>query len=400
MLRTFLLLLLLFCYPGNALALVSEGRPAIPYYNHPLFLDVKKVENGQVTQVRLAYGDTRDNSPDCLNTIDVFLGLEHFAKAPEKSWVLVDYQLQSILINQGFFGDADVFNVRACGDLDSCVALRERLENDPQELAKRKPFPRPENLQKARFSEIERELDIGRRLVKAARCRGCHQIEGFGAEHAPGLTWRRYKYVEGWLEGYLRNPYRLRPAIGDLMMLQYTSSNAQPSLQEVEVQAIASFLERVAKAKTPDDRYRKEAWQDYNCFACHTSNYKHRPLEFIPTTVPPDLRTAIEATPPLRTCLSCHPFGDYRQVEPSGPENPFRFAPDLLLAMEKLDIDYLLNYLARPDYLQPGSKMPPISLSEDQREQLRLFVIELRRQIETGQVKPVYNYYRMKKISD
>ncbi len=398
MLRLIMLLLLLL--PLNSFSLVSKGRPGIATYNHPLFLDVKKTENGQVTLVRLAYGDTRDNSPDCLNSIDVFLGLEHFAPVKEKSWVLVDYEIQSIMINQGFFGDADVFNVRDCGELDDCVALRDKLENDPQELAKRAERPGPKNTKKARFNEIDAELDIGRQLVKAARCRGCHQIEGFGAEYAPGLTWKRYKYVTGWLEEYLRNPYRLRPAIDDLMMLQYTSANADPSLQEIEVEAVASFLERVAKAKTPDINYRREAWQSYDCFGCHTSNYKNRPLTFIPTQVPAEMRAELDSNSTLQTCLSCHSFGDYRQVAPSGRDNPNRFAPDLLLALERQDLDFLINFVQRPSYLQPGSLMPAIPLSAEELEQLRQFTIELRRQIEAGMIQPVYNYYRMEKISE
>lgn len=399
MLRTILLFLLLLV-PFTTQALVSEGRPGIPYYNHPLFLDKKLLENGEITQVRLAYGDTRDATPDCLNTIDVFAGLELFAAVPEKSWVLVDYELQSILIDSGFFGDADVFNVRSCDGIDACVELREKLEKDPLELARRQQRKKPQKLKKARLTEIEQELETGRKLVKAARCRGCHQVEGFGAEHAPDLTWRRYKYVEGWLEEYLRTPYRLRPAIDDLMMLQYSSPNARPSLQQVEVAAVAGYLERVAKAKTPDIKYRKESWQDYDCFACHTSNYRKTPLAFIPTAVPQELSRRLADNRTLRICLSCHAFGDYRQVEPAGRNNANRFAPDLLLAMEKLDINYLINYVQRPDYLQPGSQMPRFPLKTAQQEELRQFVIELRRQIESGAVQPVHNYYRMEKISD
>lgn len=395
-----IILLILLLLPLNSFALVSDGRPGIPYYNHPLFLDVKKVENGQVTQVRLAYGDTRDNDNNCLNTIDVFLGLEHFSSAAEKSWVLVDYELQSILINNGFFGDADVFKVRACREMDSCVELREQLESDPTELAKRQQRVTPKNLKKARFTEIEKELDIGRKLVKAARCRGCHQIEGFGAEHAPGLTWKRYKYVKGWLEEYLRNPYRLRPAIDDLMMLQYTSANARPNLQEVELQAMANFLERIAKAKTPDINYRKEAWQDYDCYNCHTSNYKNKPLPFVPTPVSNSLRAELENNATLQTCLNCHSFGDYHQAKRADHTDPNRFAPDLLLTLDRLDLDYLINFVQRPDYLQPGSQMPAIPLDTAKQEQLRQFVIELRRQIEIGELKPVFNYYRMEKVSD
>ena len=49
--------------------------------------------------------------------------------------------------------------------------------------------------------------------------------------------------------------------------------------------------------------------------------------------------------------------------------------------------------------LQPGSQMPAIPLDAAGQEQLRQFVIELRRQIEAGEVQPAYNYYRMEKIS-
>lgn len=396
----FFLLLIVLLTPQNGQALVSEGRPSIPYYNHPLFLDKKVIKNGQIIQVRLAYGDTRDDVPDCLNKIDVFQGLQLFAAAPEKSWVLVDYELQSIVIDSGFFGDADVFMVRSCLELDACVELREKLENDPVELAKRQLRKKPQNLKKARLGEIAQELDIGRKLVKAARCRGCHQVEGFGAEHAPSLTWKRFKYVEGWLQNYLDNPYRMRPAMNDLMMLRYTSDNARPALQEVESGALASYLERVAKAKTPVDKYRAEPWQNYDCYSCHTSNYQNKPLTYIPTPVPARLAKKLDNNKVLQNCLACHAFGGYRQVKPAGRENPNRLAPDLLLVMEKLDLNYLINYVQQPDFLQPGSKMPSFSLTSGQQEELRQFVIDLRREIEAGTVQPVHNYYRMERISD
>ncbi len=66
--------------------------------------------------------------------------------------------------------------------------------------------------------------------------------------------------------------------------------------------------------------------------------------------------------------------------------------------MEKLDINFLLNYIERPDYLQPGAKMPGIRLSTEEKDKLRQFIIDLRQRIETGEVKPIYNYYRMEKV--
>ena len=84
MMRFLLVLLLLLC-PTVAPALVSEGRPGIPYFNYVFFLGQKVVEGGEVTWVTLAYVDTREQALDCRNRIDVFGGKELFAEVPAKS---------------------------------------------------------------------------------------------------------------------------------------------------------------------------------------------------------------------------------------------------------------------------------------------------------------------------
>lgn len=385
-------------WPSLGLGLVSEGRPGIPYFGHVLFLETKLVEGEEVSWVTLGYGDAASGELQCNNRIDVFSGKNLFREIPEKSWVLVDYQLQSILINDGFFGDADVFQVQACGDVDQCCELRDRLAEDPAELARRAKWARPKTTKPANLSQIAEELEVGRQLIKAGRCRGCHQIEGFGAEHAPSLTWKRYKYEPDWLDAYLKAPYRMRPGLTNLMMLNYSSPNAVPNLKPAEISAVAGYLPRVAWTKSPADRFAQEPWQGYDCFACHVRLYQEQPLAFVPTAVPERLRKQVEATPSFASCLGCHSFGDLRPPAAAvGPPGPNAFAPDLLLAMEKLEVNYFLNFVQDPSYLQPGAKMPKMALSEGQQAELRSLVIAVKEAIADGSLQPVHSYYRMEK---
>lgn len=394
------LLLLLGWAPG-ARALISEGRPGVPYFAHPLFVDVKKTDGEQVTWVTLAYGDRREGSLECRNVIDVFQGRQLFRTVPEKSWVLVDYQLQSIAITDGFAGDADVSRVVPCQGPEACRQLSAEMAKDPQEQSRRAGQARPPQTKKADFGDLNERLEAGRALVKAARCRGCHTIEGFGAAHAPSLTWKRYKYEPGWLEHFLAAPYRMRPALGDLMMLRFTSPNASPSLQESELQIVADYLPQAAWTRVPNDRYRGEAWPAYDCFSCHTRLYREQPLGFRPTPVPAVIRERVADTPTVEICFSCHAFGDLHvKTTRERTASPYLFAPDLVLSMEKLEINYLVNFVHDPAYLQPGAAMPRLDFDDRQFADLRALVAQVKAAIAGGIMRPVHVPYLMEKRRD
>jgi len=394
--RRVLIILLLCLFPGSSFGLLSEGRPGIPYFNHPLFLNKKIMEGSHITWVSLAYGDNRQGQISCNNTIDVFNGKELFLNVPEKTWVLVDYELQSILIEEGFFGDADVSRVIPCPGPDECAELAEKLNQDPAEQKRHANRPKPTKTQKVSLDKMSEQLETGRQLVKAARCRGCHRIEGFGATHAPSLTWKRFKYEPGWLENFLQAPYRMRPAMTDLMMLKYTSPNARPSLTEVEVDAVAEYLTQIAWTKTPADRFRSEPWSDYDCFNCHQRLYRENPLTFKPTQVPESIRQRLKDSPTYQLCSSCHAFGEFRSpVAPRQKDRRFIFAPDHLLSMEKLDIDYFIDFIRDPDYLQPGADMPKLGLHETQLEKIRDLVRTVKKAINDEEVIPQHNHYLM-----
>ncbi|MBW2505233.1 MAG: c-type cytochrome [Deltaproteobacteria bacterium] len=310
---------------------------------------------------------------------------------------MVDYELQSILIDNGFNGDADVFNVSACEDLETCLSLSEERNSDPQAQKLHASRPRAKSTVKANFETIQEQLELGRKLVKAARCRGCHNLEGFGPDHAPSLTWKRFKYEEHWLEHYIQSPYRMRPAIGDLMMLKYTSPNAKPSLKTEELSIVAKYLTNVATASAPSDRYLRELWQGYDCYECHTRLYKTEPIEFTPTPIPQEIRESFQANQSLQQCINCHPFGDLHSIKPQDPPGPNAFATDLVFVFEKLSINYLGAFLQNPSYLEPQSQMPNLGLSEKQINDILDFARGFKGAIENGNLSPNRTYYEMKK---
>ncbi len=380
-------------------ALVSEGRPGNPYFDQVLFLQKKVIEDNKVVAASLAFTDPRSNEDLCLNRMDVFGGLEKFRDIPEKQWVLVDFTLQSLIIAEGFAGDADVSWVKGCPDVDTCIEWGKQRSLDPQEQERRANISRPKAVDKANLEDISQRLELGRKLVKIARCRGCHNIEGTGPNYAPSLTWKRIKYDRGWLENYLMSPYRMRPAMDNLMMLNYTSPNAMPSLQQEEVTVIAKYLESVAITSAPSDDWRKELWDDYDCFGCHVKIYKSEPLVYQPTAIPENTKVMLEASSTLSLCLGCHTFGDMRTAEqiPVGAAHPF--SPDLLLAFEKLDLDFISNFLEDPTHLVPLTKMPNLGLNDDQVLEIRGIAKKIKEEIEAGQIKPNHIYYNIKKKS-
>ncbi|APG28319.1 hypothetical protein A7E78_10940 [Syntrophotalea acetylenivorans] len=393
------LLCLLIVLPQSAGALVAGERPGIQYSDQVLFLAKKIVEDGRVAWISLAYEDPR-SSKTCRNFFDVLGGRELFADIPENSWLLVDFELRSLVVDSGFSGDADVTGVEVCHDYTACCRERDRRAAakavEPQTEVAEKPMPDKTTQGKpSTLDEVGERLLVGRRLVKAARCRGCHTLEGFGADHAPSLTWRRHKYEPNWLADYLAAPYRMRPAMNNLMMLAYTSPNAVPNLQPSELKAVADYLQQLAWMTSPAKDFRLEPWQDYNCFDCHARLFMEKPLSFEPTPISGSLPSKVAASASLRSCLACHAFGDQQPADKLPA--PMALAPDLLLAVEKLHIDYLQAYLEDPGYVQPGSQMPRLNLTEAQLLELRQLFKELKESLAAGAIKPVHRYYRMEK---
>ena len=183
----------------------------------------------------------------------------------------------------------------------------------------------------------------------------------------------------------------------NLMMLNYTSPNAMPSLKQVELEVIADFMEHVSVASAPSNDQRKELWEDYDCYNCHVKLYKSEPLAFQQTSIPDNIKENVKSSSYIQLCLDCHAFGDLRITGelPTGSVNAF--APDLLLAFEKLNLNFISKFLENPAHLVPTSKMPNLGLNDDEILKIRNFAQQIKEAIDTGEIKPIHMYYEIEK---
>lgn len=186
---------------------------------------------------------------------------------------------------------------------------------------------RPENLDR------ERALVAGRRLVQKYNCVGCHVIEGEGGAiraryrdaptmAPPILEGEGQKVQPDWLFEFLKKPYPLRPWLAVRMPTF--------GLSDEEAQTLVDYFRALDRVE-----------QTY--------------VFFDPASVPPENLEAgrLLASRDYLSCFSCHQQGDRR---PEG--KPEDWAPDLALAKDRLNPDWILRWLENPQELQPGTKMP------------------------------------------
>jgi cytochrome c2 len=171
----------------------------------------------------------------------------------------------------------------------------------------------------------------GRSLIAEKNCRGCHLVEGAGgdirptkeqAQWPPNLNTEGFKTQPLWLHPFLKDPgsVKLRPWLNARM----------PTFHLTEQQA--GTIERYFSALDKVD------------------------YPFINTEIDTDaetLKVGAELFMKLQ-CQSCHPTGS---AIPPG-KAPEDLAPNLQLAHERLRPDWVLQWLADPQKIFPGTRMP------------------------------------------
>lgn len=189
------------------------------------------------------------------------------------------------------------------------------------------------------FDKRQEEIEAGRRLAMLYNCQQCHQLEGSGsyigsiledpAFLPPIITGEGAKVQEPWLQSFLKNPTltgqpnSIRPWIPTRMpTFQFTDAEITSltkyflglSKQELELRDYKSF--KPDPVLLPVGR---EIFTDFQCAACHPS-----------TTVVP--KGAGVSTADL--------------------------APNLTKARDRLKPEWIVNWLADPGKIQPGTRMP------------------------------------------
>ncbi len=178
----------------------------------------------------------------------------------------------------------------------------------------------------------QREI-AGRRTVARYNCVGCHVIEGQGGAiraryqdtpnmAPPILNGEGSKVQADWLFGFVKQPVPLRPWLRVRMPTF--------GLSDAEVNAVVQYFTAIDNVQVPF-------------------------VHIDEAQIPPEYIEAAQKlmSPDYFSCFSCHQQGDRK---PEGP--PEGWAPDLGMAYQRLNPDWIVRWLHNPQKVQPGTKMP------------------------------------------
>ncbi len=169
----------------------------------------------------------------------------------------------------------------------------------------------------------------GRNLVRRRNCVACHEIEGDGGNYRdlveephlapPLLTPEGAKVQPDWLYAFFRDPITIRPWL-DVRMPTF-------GLDDAHWNGVLDYFAAISDAVGP--------FRTHEAVADAT-----------------ELRTGEELFELLR-CQQCHVL----DTIPEG-QDLATLAPDLRMSPERLQPDWVLEWMIRPLDIQPGTNMP------------------------------------------
>ena len=173
----------------------------------------------------------------------------------------------------------------------------------------------------------------GRRLMQQYNCIGCHEIEkrgGFVRKYyqdniafaPPPLNGEGEKVQSQWFFDFIKAPFTLRPWL-EIRMPTF-------GLSDDHATQLVNYFNGLSKVEQPyhyvDDR----------------------------RITPENLAAAKTLTSPdYFNCFSCHVQGG---KNPEGPKEGW--APDLAMARQRLNPNWIIKWIRDPQKIQPGTKMP------------------------------------------
>jgi mono/diheme cytochrome c family protein len=166
----------------------------------------------------------------------------------------------------------------------------------------------------------------GRTLMQERNCVGCHPVEDTGGDLVklvaeptlgpPLLTPEGARVQAGWLRTFLHEPQTVRPWL-DVRMPTF-------GLSDDDVERVGTYLRGIA------------------------------PENPAPAAAPAGVTAESgKALFDLLKCQQCHVLGSIPKDQPTS-----NLAPDLRLARERLQPDWILSWLRNPGAILPGTRMP------------------------------------------
>jgi mono/diheme cytochrome c family protein len=169
----------------------------------------------------------------------------------------------------------------------------------------------------------------GRTLVNRRNCVGCHIIETTGGDYLklvadsslgpPRLTPEGARVQQDWLYAFLRNPITIRPWL-DVRMPTF-------GLNDPELNGVIRYFGSISNTIGP--------FQTHEISLARTEEAVGRELF------------------ELLKCQQCHVLGTIPKDQPTA-----NLAPDLRMAPERLNPDWVLEWLKNPAVFLPGTRMP------------------------------------------
>jgi mono/diheme cytochrome c family protein len=171
----------------------------------------------------------------------------------------------------------------------------------------------------------------GRTLVHRRNCVGCHIIEGDGGDFLklvaepslgpPLLTPEGGRVQPEWLYAFLRGPITIRPWISVRMPTF--------GLDDAHLNGVIQYFGAISNSVGP--------FQTHDVVAVASN----------------DLSTGKQMFELLQ-CQKCHVLGP----APPKDQEPSTLAPDLRMTSERLQPDWILDWLKAPSTIVPGTRMP------------------------------------------
>ena len=188
----------------------------------------------------------------------------------------------------------------------------------------------PEQHYQHAIDKRQQQLNVGRHFTLNYNCVQCHVVEEVGGYikatlddegfAPPLLRPEGAKVQEGWLHGFLKSPTVIRPWL-KIRMPTF-------SLTDDEIAKITKYF-----------------------LAIHQKEFELRDYKL--TEKYPKFLSAGKILFEEFQCLSCHTTGKI----PEG-KTPGDLAPNLALASGRLKPDWILDWLADPQKIQEGTRMP------------------------------------------
>ena len=171
----------------------------------------------------------------------------------------------------------------------------------------------------------------GRTLVHRRNCVGCHIIEGDGGDFLklvadpslgpPMLTPEGARVQPDWLYAFLRGPITIRPWL-DVRMPSF-------GLDDPNLNGVIRYFGSVSNTIGPFQT--------------------HEVVKASNTTDAAGGKALFE----LLKCQQCHVLGAIPKDQPTS-----NLAPDLRMAAERLNPEWIIEWLKRPSDILPGTRMP------------------------------------------